>query len=331
MADTVAPADRIDSNVKIPAAVKASAAKADAAFHAARGEPDPKAPVVELKPEPAPQPTPQPEPVTQRGNPGDADWQHRYESMKGRFDQSQSELRSMAARVQNLEGLLAAKAPAAPMPAELNPQRLVSSQEENDYGAEFLDVVGRKAREIAEPKLSQLEQKLNSLESQVVGVGTRFAVNERQQLFNTLDGTLPNWREVNTSQKFLAWLALPDTYSGAIRHQMLNAAFERHDAPRVLAFFKGFLAEEAAIGPPRTELAPTPQGGKVPLESFAAPGRAKSAAASPAPAEKPFITRAQIASFYAEVRAGKYRGRDDEKNRLENMIFSAQQDGRVTQ
>ena len=71
-----------------------------------------------------------------------------------------------------------------------------------------------------------------------------------------------------------------------------------------------------------------PPAGKVPLEAFAAPGRAKTAAAT-APAEKPIITRAQIATFYADKAAGKYRGKEAEADRLERMIFEAQRDGRI--
>jgi hypothetical protein len=46
--------------------------------------------------------------------------------------------------------------------------------------------------------------------------------------------------------EFHDWLKLQDTFSDAIRHELLTAAYERNDIPRVLAFFNGFLAQEAA-------------------------------------------------------------------------------------
>jgi len=146
---------------------------------------------------------------------------------------------------------------------------------------------------------------------------------------------------------------LPDTYSGVIRHNLLKAAWERNDTPRAAAFFQGFLAEEAAIDPayrgqaqPNDFQAPDfsssqsgqlgqngqsngRTNGKVPLESFAAPGRAKSAAGT-VPAEKPQISRSQISNFYAMCAAGKYRGNEQERNRLEKMIFDAHAEGRIT-
>ena len=143
---------------------------------------------------------------------------------------------------------------------------------------------------------------------------------------------LPNWREVNVNPEFLNWLKLPDPYSGAIRHDLLKAAHERNDAPRTLAFFKGFLAEEAATTP--AERGPDlPDGAsvqqKVSLESLAAPGRAKTAAATSAPAEKPSFTRAQISKFYADSAAGRYRGKEAEKDRIERQIFEAEREGRI--
>lgn len=134
------------------------------------------------------------------------------------------------------------------------------------------------------------------------------AAQARRNLETTLDTQVPSWRDVNVAQEFHSWLALPDLFSGAIRHELLKAAYEQNDTPRVLAFFKGFLAQEAASAPaPYGQTQPAPadatQGdasGKIPLETFAAPGRAKTAAATGAPAEKPTFTHAQIAKFYAD-------------------------------
>lgn len=134
------------------------------------------------------------------------------------------------------------------------------------------------------------------------------AAQARRNLETTLDTQVPSWRDVNVAQEFHSWLALPDLFSGAIRHELLKAAYEQNDTPRVLAFFKGFLAQEAASAPaPYGQTQPAPadatQGdasGKIPLETFAAPGRAKTAAAPVAPAEKPTFTHAQIAKFYAD-------------------------------
>jgi hypothetical protein len=104
----------------------------------------------------------------------------------------------------------------------------------------------------------------------------------------------------------------------------------------VIAFFKGFLAEEQATGqlPDPNVPQPAPQPPRVPavpLEMLAAPGRAKpNGGDTPAAsADKPVFTRGQISAFYTAVRQGLYAGREAEKNATEAAIFAAQNDGRV--
>ena len=149
-----------------------------------------------------------------------------------------------------------------------------------------------------------------------------------------LDHEIPNWREVNLSDEFKSWLALPDPFTGAIRHEQLKAAWDRNAVSQAKAFFKGFLAEEAATNPARgsqaSARAPRPNGSPRPsLEDFAAPGRAKSAATGNVPAEKPVYTRAFISKFYTDVAAGRWKGRDDERRRIDADISAASIEGRI--
>jgi hypothetical protein len=167
----------------------------------------------------------------------------------------------------------------------------------------------------------------------VGGVGGQLHQNAREQLFENMDEAIPNWREVNASREFVEWLNLPDAYTGAIRQEILNNAFEQNNFPRVSAFFKGFLAELAATVAPQSG-EPENKGTVVPklaLETIVAPGRAKSAAATPplAPSEKPFITNSQIAKFYTDVSAGRYKGREAAAKEFEASIFQAVNEGRV--
>ena len=143
-----------------------------------------------------------------------------------------------------------------------------------------------------------------------------------------LDRSLPQWRDINVMPEFHQWLALPDMYSGAIKHELLKTAYAQCNTPRVLSFFKGFLDQEAAYVPQGQQPQPVAND-RLSLEDLAAPGRAKTSAACQAPAEKPIITRAQISAFYADSASGKYRGREVEKNQLEKMIFEAEREGRI--
>jgi hypothetical protein len=265
--------------------------------------------------------------------PPSEDWEHRYNSMRGRYERAEEHLRALTARIGELEGELEeAKRTTTRARPEPTTERLITDQERQDYGEEFLTVVGKKAKEIASAETSELHLQLAALTKQLQDLGGTVVKSAQEKMFTALDSGCSDWQKINTDPNFIAWLQLPDTYSGAIRHSLLKAAFERNDSPRVLAFFNGFLAEEAAVAPakPAGDLVPAAQApGKVSLETLAAPGRAKSPAATSAPAEKPIIQRDQIAAFYTSVAQGKYRGKDEEKARLERMIFEAQQDDRI--
>ena len=341
---TLAP---IDPSVKIPAGVLAAAARADELHKS----------IYATEPTPAPTPEPAPEPRTEAQAPEaasppppaaaeppvevttpppapEADWERRYKAMKGRYDAEvprlKSQLQELGEENAQLRQALAA-ARVAPQtqpetPAELQAERLITPEEEADYGVDFLAVVGKKAQEIVQPYVKKIQE----LERQLSGVGEVVVQDVRSRMFSHLDDKVPSWREMNTNPAFLDWLDLPDLYSGVKRKELLAAAYERNDAPRVAAFFTGFLSQEAVVSPakPHPAAAAEPQ---VPLESLAAPGRAKSAGGpSSAPAaEKPIFTRADISRFYADVASGKYRGREADKNRIESLIFEAEKEGRI--
>lgn len=331
----------IDPNVKMPAAVLAAANRATD-IHKQAYSPEPANP-----PEPTDEPNPEETPVQEQAveQPKDPaqeaappvtsesnkpiDWEHRFNSMKGRYDQAQRALQAQNERISQLEATIASmQAPPAPE----NRQRLLTPEDEETYGSEFIDVVRRAAREEANAEIDALQQKIQNLQAQLQGVNGYVTQDARSRLFSALDASISNWQEVNQNPEFHSWLALPDPYSGVIRQELLNAAFERNDSPRVLAFFNGFLAQEAAVdpakgGPDKNTATPTPA--KVPLAAFAAPGRAKTAAGMSPPAEKPTFTRAEITRFYTDVAAGRYAGKQEERLRLERQIHEAGIEGRI--
>ncbi len=333
---------KIDADVKIPDAVKAAAAAAEQAYANAYSTPDAQTtnddqanPPVET---PSSEMTFSPSQTTTEAQPkvtpqvSDESWEHKFNSMKGRFERAQRDNAALAEQIASLQNVIATmQATQAPRveSQELRAERLITPEEENDYGPDFLNVVGKKAKEELLPELKKYQDEIASLRARLDGQTSYIEHDARTRMTNQLDASVPGWREQNTNQDFLAWLALPDPYSGAIRHNMLKAAWAANDAPRVAAFFRGFLAEEAATSPATGGQAPVETAAKVPLEQFAAPGRAKTAASVSAPAEKPVITPAFITRFYADVAAGRYKGRDEEKVRIEKSIFEATRDGRI--
>ena len=284
-------------------------------------------------------PAPEVESAAEEGDEGgkEPDWERRLARMKGRYDKERERVNELSAEIQNLHRVLSNLQAAPPAPKQddvtYTAEKLITPEEEADYGPEFLSVVEKKAREVLGPMQAKYEARIKQLEDQLGGVRKYTETNARDQMLERLTQEVPQWREMNKDEEFLGWLQEVDPYSGQQRHSMLKLAYERNDAHRVAAFFKGFLREEAAVAPqashpdgPGKSKAP----GKVPLERLAAPGRAKPTATTSVPADdKPIITRADIAQFYRDVNSGKFNGKDAEKKKLEERIFSATAEGRV--
>lgn len=345
-----------DPDVRKPEGVTRSASLADELWRATyQGTPaapaDPPDPVTppsdnpdadaagDPEPEPTDQrePSPTSDPVDEGQTPDP--WEHRYNSMRGRYDQAAEMNRQLMQRIQALEHQQRISPPAPQQPPQpQSRQPLITPEERDEYGAEFLDVVRRQAREEYFPVVERLQGEIKQLRGLIGNTATHVAMNARQQMEADLDIQLPTWRDINMTQDFIDWLSLPEPYSGVIRHDLLRQAFEQNQTPRVAAFFQGFLNEVTALRPAEPRPAPeTPlqNGGQPPqprmdLGRLAAPGRGRAAGAPQGPTGgKPFISRDQIAGFYNDVRAGRYNGRPADKAEAEREIMEAQRDGRI--
>ena len=327
MAEHLAP---VDESVKVPTAVARAAAAAEAFYKQPTPDVDKADATVQIEPTPAvepaaeavtqptPEPAPEPEPIPQ-----EPDWEHRYRSMEGRVKQltelnamQSNQLAQLSTTVTQLQN---PKQPSRP---------LVTDEERRAYGDDLLSVVERKALEAVQPHISELAQQNYDLQQRVQR-------DEARTIYDVLGVELPNWREINTSPDFLRWLALPDIYSGNVRSVMLKAAFNSGEAGRVLAFFRGFLADNpqltGSLGQvPQRPAAQAPRQAAVQLRDLAAPGKARPATGNaPVPAEPIVITNRDIDRFYADVRRGIYAGRNDAKDAKEATIHAAIREGRV--
>lgn len=339
----------IDADVQLPAAIRAASARASEIHKAAyltveeaaeqeQAQQEQEAAQQEQaqqEQEPAQQEPAQQEPAKQAQKPAEPDtWEHKYNSMKGRYDQQVSTVRDLNTRIAQLENLLATAQAQKPAPAAHNPDltfKPISAEEREAFGDDFIDVSRRAAMEQLSPEIQRLNQQIAELKGQVGKVATTTQRATTENMYTTLDRELTNWREINRDPNFIGWANLPDPYSGVIRLKLMREAFEQGDAVRVLRFFRGFLSDEAATDPAKALKPDNTPTGKVPLEQLAAPGRAKTSAASvtQAPDEKETITRAQIAQFYSQKAQGYYKGNEAEMNELEARIFAAQRDGRI--
>ena len=230
------------------------------------------------------------------------------------------------------------------------PVSLLTEQEIADYGPDFIDVVRRAVKEATDPLMAEI----GTLRGQMGQVQSETTNAFMSRMNTTLNAAVPQWEALNKDPKFIQWSQLPDVFSGAIRRALMQDAWNSGDPNRLIAFFRAYLAEEAATDPQaagatrqpvmQTVVTPTPVpiaqvAGQVSasplhpgaphlhLSDLAAPGRAHSAAELPA--EKPVYSPQDITRFYTDVAAGRWRGREQQAQAIEADIMMAQREGRI--
>jgi hypothetical protein len=65
------------------------------------------------------------------------------------------------------------------------------------------------------------------------------------------------------------------------------------------------------------------------LEKQVAPGRSRGAGAPANPSQGKMYSPTDITKFFNDVRTGKYKGREQERDRIERDIFAAQRENRI--
>lgn len=260
----------------------------------------------------------------------------KYKTLQGMYNAEVPRLhqqnRELNGRLQQLEQLLASIQSAQPQkPAEQAPASLISAKEIEDYG-DSLDVMRKVSREELNPvlqRLSAIEGFLQQMQTNVVPqvqqVVQRQAQSAEQSFWSELAGAVSNWREINDNPDFQSWLLEADPLTGITRQTYLEDAQRALDARRVANFFRTWLElnGQASVAQSTGRASASSE-----LERQVAPGRSKNTG-SPAQSKGKSYTPADIQTFFNEVRQGKYKGREAERDRIERDIFAAQREGRI--
>jgi len=257
----------------------------------------------------------------------------RWRSLQGSYNatvRQKAELEQRVAQMENLLASLSAQQSAAPARTEqAQPERLVSDQEADEYG-ESIDVMRKVSREELIPvaqRLAHIEGLLQQMQANVVpqvqAVAQRQQVSAEQQFWSDLTSYVPNWREVNDNDGFQSWLLDVDPLTGMARQTYLEEAQRSLDAHRVSAFFRTWLESTGQASVAQSAPATSSE-----LEKQVTPGRSRGVGASTAKQPKTYSPD-DIKKFFDDVRSGKYKGREQERDRVERDIFAAQREGRI--
>lgn len=284
--------------------------------------------------------TPQPTPTQ--------DWEQKYRVLQGKYNSEvprlQDQIRTQSTQLRTLQDQITSTQALLTTvnerrneePAVLkSSKKFVKDEEIEVFGSDLYDFIQRAAKDSVLPEvearvqtqLQPVSQRVDQVASNAHAAAQFAARTSEQKVFDLLSEHIPNWSSINEDENFLGWLDLADPYSGQKRGELLTTAFKRHDGPRVLAFFKGYLNENTAAG--NTSSA-TPAPTQKKLENFVAPGAPKAGAASAQEgAGKRIWTTAEIKQYFQDLQRGKYRTRPDYAKKLEADIFAAQAENRI--
>jgi hypothetical protein len=276
---------------------------------------------------------------TGQGQSGNTDedltYEQRWRSLQGMYNAETARLKAennqMGQRVSQLERLLASLSAPQQAPAQAAAAKLITDKDVEDYG-DSIEVMRRAAREevaASQQEVAELKRLVMQLQTNVVpkveSVVQRQALNSEQMFWSELSAEVPDWREINAEQGFHNWLLEIDPLSGVSRQSYLDNAQNQLDARRVAGFFKTWQSVNGG------SVAQSPRNvASSQLEKQIAPGRGRTAASTPAANDAKTYARADVAKFFDDVRKGLYKGREQERDRIERDIFAAQRDGRIT-
>jgi hypothetical protein len=264
----------------------------------------------------------------------------KYRTLQGMYNAEVPRLHSqnkeLSGRLQQMEQLLATisaqQATGRPAGAQPQIEPLVTDKDQEEYG-ESLDVMRRVTREELIPvaqKIVQIERMLQQLQVNVVpqvkNLTHQQAMTAEQRFWMELASMVPNWKDINDDEDFKTWLLEVDPLTGISRQTILEDAQNTLDVRRVGNFFRSWLEitgqANAAQNTRRHDAASE-------LERQVTPGKGRSTGA-PTGSNAKTYSPDDIKTFFNDVRQGKYKGREAERDRIERDIFAAQRENRIT-
>lgn len=261
----------------------------------------------------------------------------KYRTLQGMYNAEvprlHSQNREMQNRLQQMEQLIASMSAqhSAQQSTQTPAVEAITAQDQEEYG-ESIGVMRRAAMEVLSPvtqRLSNLERMLSQLQGNIVpqmqAITQRQAMTAEQQFWADLSVYEPNWREINNNPEFQSWLLQYDPLTGISRQTILEDAQRNLEVNRVGSFFKAWLEVTGQTSGAQNSQYNTSSE----LERQVSPGKSRSSGAPSSSTSKQY-SQADIEKFYADVRMGKFKGRDAERTKTEREIFTASREGRIT-
>lgn len=209
-------------------------------------------------------------------------------------------------------------------------------------------LVNKTIGEQVEKVVSKYTGDLKALAPKVESIEKRVVKTDEDSFYARMDQLVSDWRTIVQDSAFAEFLKTPDRFSGRPLYELLALAVQSLDATRTAELYKAFKEHKTkggngGAGPSTPAATVTETTPSAPATTPAAP-RVEEDVAPPrgTPGGLPrveahvdpnasteVITRDYIRSFYKDCALQKYRGRDDERRKIEATINKAVQEGRV--
>lgn len=183
------------------------------------------------------------------------------------------------------------------------------------FGEDLIDLMQRISREVAAKEIGEMRKTLEGLQGEMQGVSQQTALTAQEQFERNLDQLAPQWRTLDSDQKFIDWLQ----ESPAIQKVFADAA-KAFDAKSVADVFKMYAQVTGQVQQKTAER-------RQKVEQQTAPPKTRT---NPPPAQTPpeekIWTRSEIADFY---KRGRKLYSSDEYAAVERQIEAALRSNRV--
>lgn len=242
----------------------------------------------------------------------------RWQSLQGMVNKKDSEIEQMRL-------LLAQLSQKAEQPVAA-PANLVTAKDEEDFGADMVDMNRRVASEVFNSMIKSVNARLDKMEQSIAGVSNATSKIVEESFDDALTRQVPDWEAVDKDSEFISWLNGVDIFSGKTKLVLLQAAYSSGNLKSTVAIFKAFEESRQPVIPPAIVVEPAAPAKNV--AQFVVPGKSKSSAAPAVQTAQPKIWgTADISKLYEDKR--NKRITEEEFLRQESDIFAAQREGRI--
>lgn len=241
----------------------------------------------------------------------------RWQSLQGMVNKKDSEIEQMRL-------LLAQLSQKAEQPAA--PANLVTSKDEDDFGADMVDLGRRVATEVFNQRIKEVIARLDKMEQSISGVSDATNKIAGESFNEALTRQVPNWEATDRDPEFISWLNGEDGFTGRSKLDLLQHAYSSGNLKSTVAIFKTFEAEKAHPTEAKAHSAAEPAANNV--VKYVAPGKSKSSATPAVQTTQSKVwSPADISKLYEDKRNKRITEEDFVEQ--ERDLFMAQREGRV--